>query len=82
MPRPSALLSLRTERLAQDGTGTISFQTFQTVMAVKMRTRDPREEAIKAFRLFDDDETGELCPRPRLKRDGFAPAGIRGEGST
>lgn len=43
---------------AQDGSGTIAFQTFQMVMATKMQTRDPREEAIKAFRLFDDDETG------------------------
>ena len=42
----------------QDGSGTISFETFQAVMTTKMHTRDPREEAIKAFRLFDDDETG------------------------
>jgi len=29
-------------------------------MAQKMRSRDPKEEAIKAFRLFDDDETGTI----------------------
>ena len=46
----------------QDGSGTISFETFQAVMATKMHTRDPREEAIKAFRLFDDDETGSCRP--------------------
>merc|ERR1712066_834725 len=40
--------------------GTISFETFQAVMATKMHTRDPREEAIKAFKLFDDDETGTI----------------------
>jgi len=44
----------------RDGSGTISFETFQAVMATKMHTRDPREEAIKAFRLFDDDETGTI----------------------
>jgi len=44
----------------RDGTGTIPFETFKAVMAQKMRTRDPREEAIKAFRLFDDDETGTI----------------------
>ena len=42
----------------RDGSGTISFDTFQSVMANKMHARDPKEEAIKAFRLFDDDETG------------------------
>ena len=29
-------------------------------MSTKMSMRDPREEAIKAFRLFDDDETGTI----------------------
>ena len=44
----------------RDGSGTISFDTFQSVMASKMHARDPKEEAIKAFRLFDDDETGTI----------------------
>ena len=42
----------------RDGSGTIPFETFQNVMTTKMHARDPKEEAIKAFRLFDDDETG------------------------
>ena len=42
----------------REGSGTISFETFQAVMSSKMHNRDPKEEAIKAFRLFDDDETG------------------------
>ena len=29
-------------------------------MASKMQTRDPKDEAVKAFRLFDDDETGTI----------------------
>lgn len=79
LPAALASFSPSAERLAQDGTGTISFGTFQTVMAVKMRTRDPREEAIKAFRLFDDDETGEPFPRsfPGLEQGHSAPAGVR-----
>ena len=44
----------------RDGSGTISFDTFQTVMAPKMVHRNPKEEAVKAFRLFDDDETGTI----------------------
>ena len=44
----------------RDGSGTISFETFQSVMTPKMYARDPKEEAVKAFRLFDDDETGTI----------------------
>lgn len=44
----------------RDGTGQIPFHMFEEVMAMKMHQRDPREEAVKAFRLFDDDETGTI----------------------
>ena len=37
-----------------------AMKTFQQVMAAKMHARDPKEESIKAFRLFDDDETGTI----------------------
>jgi len=44
----------------RDGSGTICFDTFQAVMAAKMANRDPRDESLKSFRLFDDDETGTI----------------------
>ena len=40
------------------GIGAISYEKFESLMQVKIGERDSREEATKAFRLFDDDETG------------------------
>ena len=44
----------------REGTGTVEFQDFLDLMTVKMAERDPLEEIRKAFRLFDDDETGRI----------------------
>lgn len=51
----------------KDGSGTIEFPEFLDMMAVKLAERDPREEILKAFRLFDDDETGKITFK-NLKR--------------
>ena len=51
----------------KDGSGTIEFPEFLDMMAAKMAERDPREEILKAFRLFDDDETGKISFK-NLKR--------------
>lgn len=40
------------------GSGTIDYADFLSLMTVKMGERDSREEILKAFRLFDDDNTG------------------------
>ena len=51
----------------KDGSGVIDFPEFLDMMTQKMAERDPREEMLKAFRLFDDDETGKISFR-NLKR--------------
>ena len=43
-----------------DGSGTVDFPEFLAMMQTKMGERDSREEIIKAFRLFDDDDTGKI----------------------
>merc|ERR1711959_637678 len=53
--------------IKKDGNGTIEFDEFLAMMTAKMGERDSREEIIKAFRLFDDDETGKISFK-NLKR--------------
>jgi len=43
-----------------DGSGTIGFEEFLKMMTHKILNRDPKDEILKAFRLFDDDETGAI----------------------
>jgi len=50
-----------------DGSGTIDFNEFLEMMTTKMSEKDSKEEILKAFRLFDDDETGKITFR-NLKR--------------
>lgn len=40
------------------GDGKVSFEDFLDLMTVKMAEKDIKEEIMKAFKLFDDDETG------------------------
>ena len=47
--------------------GVVSFENFMELMTTKMAERDPREEMLKAFRLFDEDETGRISFK-NLKR--------------
>merc|ERR1712146_54848 len=45
-----------------DGSGTIEYEE-----SLKILNRDPKDEILKAFRLFDDDETGKISFK-NLKR--------------
>merc|ERR1711964_84868 len=47
----------------KDGSGTIDFNEFLNMMTARMGDRDSREEIVKVFRLFDDDETGKIPSR-------------------
>merc|ERR1712159_99136 len=51
----------------KDGSGTIDFNEFLNMMTARMGDRDSREEILKAFRLFDDGETGKISFK-NLKR--------------
>lgn len=44
----------------KDSSGKLSYCDFLTLMTVKMAEKDTKEEILKAFRLFDDDETGTI----------------------
>ena len=50
-----------------DGSGSVEFPEFLQMMTAKMSEKDSREEILKAFRLFDDDETGKISFK-NLKR--------------
>ena len=51
----------------KNGSGNIDFEEFLSMMTVKMGQRDSKDEMIKAFQLFDDDETGRISFK-NLKR--------------
>ncbi|CAM5086013.1 unnamed protein product [Eretmochelys imbricata] len=44
--------------LDTDGSGTVDFPDFLSLMARKMRDMDSEEEIREAFRVFDEDEIG------------------------
>lgn len=50
-----------------DGSGQIEWDEFLKMMTQKILNRDPMEEIRKAFKLFDDDNTGKISFK-NLKR--------------
>mmetsp|Transcript_13481 Transcript_13481/g.11548 ORF Transcript_13481/g.11548 Transcript_13481/m.11548 type:complete len:170 (+) Transcript_13481:64-573(+) len=57
--KKAEVLSLMKE-FDRDNSGRIDFQDFYEIMARKFRERDPTEEILKAFKLFDDDGDGKI----------------------
>ena len=51
----------------RDNSGCIDFSEFLDMMAQRMQDRDPNEDMMKAFRLFDDDGDGKISFK-NLKR--------------
>merc|ERR1712137_1275214 len=41
----------------EDGSGEIDFNEFLVMMTDRLLARDPKEEAMKMFKMFDDDQT-------------------------
>lgn len=53
--------------LGKDGNSSIDYNDFYQIMEIKMSERDDKAEMEKAFRLFDDDNTGKISFK-NLKR--------------
>ncbi|XP_064645303.1 centrin-3-like [Lineus longissimus] len=47
----------------REASGKIQFDDFNEVMTDMMLERDPQEEIMKAFKLFDDDDSGKISLR-------------------
>merc|ERR1712159_912748 len=48
------------KEMDKDGDATVDFEEFCIMMAEKMNQKDGKEELLKGFKLFDDDNTGKI----------------------
>merc|ERR1712072_329827 len=50
-----------------DGDGEMDWDDFLRMMEVKILNKDPKDDLLKAFKIFDDDKTGTISFK-NLKR--------------
>ena len=48
------------EKADKDGSGTIEEKEFQSLMAELIHMRDSKQEIEKAYRMYDEEDTGKL----------------------
>ena len=65
LKKPEILKILRDHD--KQGQGLIEYNEFDKVMTEKIQARDPREEILRAFKLFDTDNTGKVTLRDLRK---------------
>merc|ERR1711977_777281 len=65
-PKPGEIEKMIAD-VDDDGGGEIGFDEFLAMMTHKILNKDPKEDMLKAFRLFDDDQTGSVSFK-NLKR--------------
>lgn len=65
LKKPEILKILRDHD--KQGQGLIEFHEFDKVMTEKIQARDPREEILRAFKLFDTDNKGKISLRDLRK---------------
>ncbi|XP_067130847.1 uncharacterized protein [Centruroides vittatus] len=58
-PRKEEIKSIVAE-IDKDKSGKIAFEDFMKLMTSKMAEKDTNEEILKAFQLFDSDNTGKI----------------------
>merc|ERR1712196_197110 len=53
-------ISKMVKEMDKDGDATVDFEEVCVMMAEKMNQKDGKEEMMKGFKLFDDDNTGKI----------------------
>jgi len=43
-----------------DGSGTVEYEEFRTLMKEKIKERNSEEELRRSFRIYDEDDTGKI----------------------